>query len=89
MEMIVRASRKGYHIEEVELYIFLSWFMVEIDEICAWEVVWVLILIKSNFLFFIFLIFKLVSLLFHLLSNTKFTGLSLKSYTDILDISFG
>lgn len=86
MEMIVRASRKGYHIEEVELYIILSWFMVEIDEICAWEVVWVLILIKSNFLFFIF---KLVSLLFHLLSNTKFTGLSLKSYTDILDISFG
>ena len=34
MEMIVRASRKCYHIEEVEFYIVLSWFMVEMDELC-------------------------------------------------------
>ena len=48
MEMIVRASRKRYHIEEVEFYIVLSWFMVEMDELCACAVVWVLILTTSK-----------------------------------------
>jgi dolichol-phosphate mannosyltransferase len=31
MEMIVRASRKGYHIEEVVLYFKLLWFIIKIN----------------------------------------------------------